>query len=210
MLVILDLCRVIKTNCHSLFLTWFLRLVFDTFQQLLHRYKWDGNWNLRITTVKSWAKITRDSRDPFVLLLRFHFFIYICTVLWLDIFYGEAVFNNCVCHGKRANKAERVQKKRWESNFNPWWNAKLLLPCIIDRLESLFSIRWLVYNACDNWKWNISDRCCFRPSYPSASQLRFIEYKCTFHWSLCNTYAISHIADYHTSIFNLIFCSIIL
>lgn len=72
----------------------------------------------------------------------FHFFIYICTVLWLDIFYGEAVFNNCVCHGKRANKAERVQKKRWESNFNPWWNAKLLLPCIIDRLESLFSIRY--------------------------------------------------------------------
>lgn len=99
----------------------------------------------------------------------FHFFIYICTVLWLDIFYGEAVFNNCVCHGKRANKAERVQKKRWESNFNPWWNAKLLLPCIIDRLESLFSIRWLVYDACDNWKWNISDRCCFRPFYPSAS-----------------------------------------
>lgn len=137
----------------------------------------------------------------------FSLFIYICTVFWLDIFYGEAVFNNCVCHGKRANKAKRVQKKRRESNFNPWWNAKLLLPCIIDRLESVFDT---MVNACVRRSWQSTQLkmehlrlTCFRPSYPSASQIRFIEYKCIFH---------SHDFIYrrlYVSIFNLIFSSLV-
>ena len=48
------------------------------------------------------------------------------------------IFNNFVCHGKRANKAIRVQTKRKESNFNPRRNTDTFIGLYNRRAESVF------------------------------------------------------------------------